>query len=71
MGDRSQSQIKDGISFVHGPDGESESPWWIPSHEHGPQMADIICAIGPYCQIYPVKVTDEQAVKDPQPIINV
>lgn len=73
LADRSQSRIKPGISFGHGADGESESPWWIPSNEHGPQMADIIGSIDPYCEIYPVKITDdtdEGAVKAP-PIIDV
>ena len=60
--DRSQSaqmRIRPGISFNHGPDEESESPWWIPSSEHGPHMADIITSIDPYCELYPVKVTDD------------
>ena len=57
--DRSQLQIKSGISFGHGADGESESPWWIPSNEHGPQMADIISSIDPYCEIFPVKISDD------------
>lgn len=73
LADRSQSRIKHDISFGHGTDGESESPWWIPSNEHGPQMADIISSIDPYCEIYPVKVTndsDEGAVKT-RPIIDV
>ena len=73
MGDRSQLQFKPGVSFGYGADGESESPWWIPSNEHGPQMADIICSIDPYCEIYPVKITDdsdEGAVKAP-PVIEV
>ena len=64
-------QIKDGISFVHGADGESESHWWLPSNEHGPQMADIICAIDPYCELYPIKVANERSVKAPQTIIDV
>lgn len=71
--DRSQLQIKSGISFGHGADGESESPWWIPSNEHGPQMADIISSIDPYCEIFPIKITDDTdggAIK-PQPIIDV
>ena len=59
LGDRSQLQIKSGISFGHGADGESESPWWIPSSKHGPQMADIISSIDPYCEIFPVKITDD------------
>ena len=59
LADRSQLQIKSGISFGHGADGESESPWWIPSNEHGPQMADIISSIDPYCEIFPVKITDD------------
>ena len=60
--DRSQLQIKSGISFGHGADGESESPWWIPSNEHGPQMADIISSIDPYCEIFPVKISDDTDV---------
>ena len=73
LGERSQLQIKSGISFGHGADGESESPWWIPSNEHGPQMADIISSIDPYCEIFPVKITNDTdggAIKA-RPIIDV
>ena len=73
LNDRNQLQIKPGISFGHGADGESESPWWILSNEHGPQMADIISSIDPYSEVNPVKITDdtdEGAVKA-RPMIGV
>ena len=54
-----QLPIKPGISFNHGPNEESESPWWIPSSEHGPHMADIITSIDPYCELYPIKITND------------
>lgn len=64
-------QIKEGISFVHGADGESESPWWLPSHEHGSQMADIICSIDPYCELYPAKVANGTSVKGVPSVVDV
>ncbi len=73
MADTSHLQIMPGISFGHGADGETESPWFIPTNEHGPQMADIIRSIDPYCEIYPVKITNDDdygAVKAP-PVIDV
>ena len=72
FGIRRQMQIRPGISFGYGADGESESPWWIPSDEHGQQMANIIHSLDPYCEIYPVKITDdsEGAVKA-RPMIDV
>ena len=72
LGFLDQSQIKSGISFGHGVDRESEIPWWIPSNEYGPQMADIITSIDPYCELYPIKITDDTdgAVKA-RPVIDV
>lgn len=64
-------QIKDGISFVHGKDGEIETPWFLPSNEHGPQMAGIICSIDPYCELYPAKVANDRSVEAVESIVKV
>ena len=64
-------QIKDGISFVHGKDGESETPWFVPSNEHGPQMAGIICSIDPYCELYTAKVADGRTIEAVESIVKV
>lgn len=50
------SRIERGQSFV---DDESKvSPWLFASHPHGTQMANLICAIDPMCQLYVAKVAD-------------
>lgn len=48
------SRIKEGESFVYS-DG-IEQPWWHASAAHGSQMASLICAIDPCCELYIAKV---------------
>jgi hypothetical protein len=50
------SQIVDGKSFVY--EGSLVSPWWHASVPHGTQMASLICAIDPCCQLFVAKVGD-------------
>jgi hypothetical protein len=49
-------RLKNGnhISFVHGPEGES--PWWHAEDPHGTQMANLIAAIDPRCDLYIARV---------------
>ncbi|KAK0640567.1 hypothetical protein B0T16DRAFT_460740 [Cercophora newfieldiana] len=50
------SRVQRGRSFV---DDEGQvSPWMFASDPHGTQMANLICAIDPLCEIYVAKVTD-------------
>ncbi|QYT03731.1 Peptidase_S8 domain-containing protein [Trichoderma simmonsii] len=53
------SRIKGGKSFVE--DSSRVSPWLFASNPHGTQMANLICAIDPWCDLYVAKVTDGQA----------
>ncbi|KAI0096962.1 hypothetical protein GGR51DRAFT_542140 [Nemania sp. FL0031] len=50
------SRIKEGKSFVD--DDHHVSPWLFASDPHGTQMANLICAIDPACELYVAKVTD-------------
>jgi hypothetical protein len=51
------SRIKAGRSFV---EGESTiSPWLFASNPHGTQMANMICAIDPFCEIYIARVAED------------
>lgn len=52
------SRIKDGSSFVIFDD--RVSPWMFASDPHGTQMANLICAIDPGCEIYVAKVTERR-----------
>jgi hypothetical protein len=45
-----------GKSFVHR--GSRESPWYIPSHPHGTQMAQFVRMLDPSCDLYIAKVCD-------------
>jgi hypothetical protein len=50
------SRIRNGKSFV-----ESSSrfnPWQFPSDAHGTQMANLICALDPYCDLYVARVAE-------------
>lgn len=52
-----RGQIKPGISFVRDlGDEDRGSHWWLPSDEHGSQMAHLICSLDPYCELYPAQV---------------
>lgn len=49
--------IKEGRSFV---DGNSRlSPWLFASNPHGTQMANLLCAIDPFCELYVGRVAEE------------
>ncbi|KAM0518153.1 hypothetical protein ACHAPE_004560 [Trichoderma viride] len=50
------SRIKDGCSFVD--DDSRLSSWLFASNPHGTQMANLICAIDPCCDLYVAKVTE-------------
>ncbi|KAL6894696.1 peptidase S8/S53 domain-containing protein [Trichoderma evansii] len=50
------SRIKDGCSFVD--DNSRLSSWLFASNPHGTQMANLICAIDPWCDLYVAKVTE-------------
>lgn len=51
------SRIKGGRSFV---DSNSKfCPWQFPSHPHGTQMANLICALDPLCEIYVGRVAED------------
>jgi hypothetical protein len=50
------SRIKDGCSFVD--DDSRFSSWLFASNPHGTQMANLICAIDPCCDLYVAKVTE-------------
>lgn len=49
-------RIADGVSFVS--KGNQEFLWWHASEPHGTQMATIICAINPCCDLYIAKVAE-------------
>lgn len=50
------SSIKAGRSFV---DDESEvSPWLFASDSHGTRMANLICAMDPFCELYVARVAE-------------
>jgi len=50
------SRIKEGRSFVD--DADRSSPWLFASNPHGTQMANLICAVDPTCELYVAKVTE-------------
>ncbi|KAI1486454.1 subtilisin-like protein [Biscogniauxia mediterranea] len=51
------SRIREGRSFV---DQDSRlSPWLFASDPHGTQMANLICAIDPFCEIYVARVAED------------
>ncbi|KAJ8133071.1 hypothetical protein O1611_g552 [Lasiodiplodia mahajangana] len=52
------SRIKGGRTFVD--ESYKLSPWFFASNPHGTQMANLICAIDPLCELYVAKVHDGQ-----------
>jgi hypothetical protein len=55
-----KQRIKDGITFVpHEPDIDRANHWWLPSRSHGTHMANIICGIDPFCELYVARVVAE------------
>lgn len=51
------NRIKAGRSFVAG--GSSHSPWHLACNPHGTQMANLICAMDPLCEIYIARVAED------------
>lgn len=51
------SRIRNGRSFVEG--NSKFCPWQFPSDPHGTQMANLICAIDPSCEIYVARVMED------------
>jgi len=61
LGNRSvSSRIREGCSFVD--DYFKISLWVFASNPHGTQMANLICAIDPLCELYVAKVADGRYV---------
>lgn len=55
--DRSlRSRIKGGQSFMY--DGSKAYPWLFASDSHGTQMANLICAMDPFCDLYVARVAE-------------
>jgi hypothetical protein len=52
------SWIKGGKSFVD--DDSQGSSWLFASDPHGTQMANLICALDPGCELYIAKVADDR-----------
>ncbi|KAG8156362.1 hypothetical protein KVR01_013814 [Diaporthe batatas] len=50
------ARICDGKSFVH--EWDRVSPWYLASNPHGTQMANLLCAIDPLCQLFIAKIAD-------------
>ena len=57
-------RIKMGTSFVHDKSSSVLKPWWLPSHEHGTQMADIIRSIDPWCELYIAQITEGPKIRE-------
>ncbi|KAH8803054.1 hypothetical protein F5884DRAFT_888196 [Xylogone sp. PMI_703] len=53
------SRVKDGCSFVD--DHSKLGSWLFASDPHGTQMANLICAIDPLCDLYVAKVTEDKS----------
>ncbi len=60
-----------GRSFVHKEDENTESPWWLTSDVHGTYMAQLICQLDPFCQIYIAKVSDHKLSLEIERVIEV
>jgi hypothetical protein len=54
----SVSQVRKGVSYVH--NSKRESPWWLAIHPHGTQMANLICQIDSYCELYIAKAGESK-----------
>ncbi|KAI0390286.1 hypothetical protein F5Y17DRAFT_445448 [Xylariaceae sp. FL0594] len=53
-----RARIADGSTFMHHAD--RMPPWQFASDPHGTQIANVICAIDPHCEIYIAKVTENR-----------
>ncbi|KAI1819685.1 hypothetical protein F4861DRAFT_526015 [Xylaria intraflava] len=51
------SHIQDGRSFVV--ENSRLNPWQFASDPHGTQMANLICAIDPFCEMYVARVAED------------
>ncbi|KAL8399862.1 hypothetical protein RB594_000326 [Gaeumannomyces avenae] len=58
------ARIQDGCSFVD--ENFRFSPWLFASNPHGTQMANLICAIDPFCQIYVARVAEDSSKITPK-----
>ncbi|KAL8743053.1 MAG: hypothetical protein Q9190_004554 [Brigantiaea leucoxantha] len=58
------SRIMRGRSFVD--DNSRVSPWLFASDPHGTQMANLICAIDPWCELYVAKVAESRSGITPE-----
>ncbi|EJP62553.1 serine proteinase-like protein [Beauveria bassiana ARSEF 2860] len=56
MADNLWARICAGKSFVY--ERDSLSPWYLASNPHGTQMANLVCAIDPLCQLFIAKIAD-------------
>ena len=63
------SRIKGGRSFVD--DNSRVSPWLFASDPHGTQMANLICAIDPCCELYVAKVAESRSGITPERVARV
>ena len=63
------SRIKGGRSFVD--DNSRVSPWLFASDPHGTQMANVICAIDPWCELYVAKVAESRLGITPERVARV
>ncbi|KAE8356849.1 hypothetical protein BDV28DRAFT_144762 [Aspergillus coremiiformis] len=61
------SRIREGRSFVE--DDVRHSPWMFASDPHGTQMANLICAIDPACELYVARVTEGQHGISPERVV--
>ncbi|OAA56717.1 Peptidase S8/S53, subtilisin/kexin/sedolisin [Niveomyces insectorum RCEF 264] len=50
------ARVCEGRSFVH--EQDRVSPWYLASNPHGTQMANLVCAIDPLCQLFVAKIAD-------------
>ena len=62
-------QIIRRVSFVE-EDGR-ESPWYFPLDPHGTQMANLICAIDPRCELYVVRIAERRSSITPEIVAKV
>ncbi|CAK7215119.1 hypothetical protein SCUCBS95973_002370 [Sporothrix curviconia] len=58
MSDSLWARVCDGKSFVY--EQDRVSPWYLASNPHGTQMANLLCAIDPLCQLFVAKIADSR-----------
>lgn len=62
-------RIVRGVSFVE-EDGK-ESPWYFPLDPHGTQMANLICAIDPRCELFVARIAGRRSGITPEIVAKV